>query len=169
MLNEIRRLVEDFIEGNGLPPYMYADSSNFKAGETPVLYSGQYWDVDEISAAVNSLLTGNWLSAGEKVRLFENRFSDAIGDKYGVMVNSGSSANLIMLAALKEKFGWQSKNMVVVSPVGFPTTISVIEQNGMLPLFIDIEMDTLNFNTDIMEEKIRNTKSRLLLFLFPQF
>lgn len=167
-MNEIKRIVEDFVNSNGLPPYMYADSSNFKAGETPVLYSGQYWDVDEISAAVDSLLTGKWLSAGEKVRSFENEFSDFIGDKYGVMVNSGSSANLIMMAALKEKFGWKDGDGVIVSPVGFPTTISVIVQNGLRPIFVDIEMETLNFNTQIIEDKIKFVRSKVVaIFVSP--
>ena len=47
------------------------------------------------------------------------------------MVNSGSSANLVMIAALKKKFGWQDGDEIIVSCVGFPTTIAPIVQNGL--------------------------------------
>jgi CDP-6-deoxy-D-xylo-4-hexulose-3-dehydrase len=62
------------------------------------------------------------------------------------MVNSGSSANLVLIAAIKKHLEWQDDDEVIVSPVGFPTTIAPLVQNGLKPVFADIEMDTLNFD-----------------------
>ena len=70
------------------------------------------------------------------------------------MVNSGSSANLILITGLKKRFNWSDGDEIIVSPVGFPTTISVIYQNRMVPVFVDIEWETLNFNVDLIESKI---------------
>jgi CDP-6-deoxy-D-xylo-4-hexulose-3-dehydrase len=70
------------------------------------------------------------------------------------MVNSGSSANLVLINALKKRFNWQDDDEIIVSPVGFATTVSVIYQNRLKPVFVDIEWDTLNFDIDKIEEKI---------------
>ena len=70
------------------------------------------------------------------------------------MVNSGSSANLVLINALKLRFGWQDEDEIIVSPVGFATTVSVIYQNRLKPVFVDIEWDTLNFNVEDIESKI---------------
>jgi CDP-6-deoxy-D-xylo-4-hexulose-3-dehydrase len=72
------------------------------------------------------------------------------------MVNSGSSANLVLIAALKRRFNWQDGDEIIVSPVGFATTVSVIHQNKLTPVFVDIEWNTLNFDIDQIESKITN-------------
>lgn len=70
------------------------------------------------------------------------------------MVNSGSSANLVMFAALKKYFGWADDAEVIVSVVGFPTTVAPILQNNMVPKFVDIEWKTLNWSIDAIEAAI---------------
>lgn len=60
------------------------------------------------------------------------------------MVNSGSSANLVMIAALKKYFEWPDGAEIIVSVVGFPTTVNPIIQNGLTPKFVDITWDDLN-------------------------
>jgi CDP-6-deoxy-D-xylo-4-hexulose-3-dehydrase len=62
------------------------------------------------------------------------------------MVNSGSSANLVMFAALKKHFGWQDGDEIIVSVVGFPTTVSAIIQNSLIPVFVDINFEDLNWD-----------------------
>jgi CDP-6-deoxy-D-xylo-4-hexulose-3-dehydrase len=62
------------------------------------------------------------------------------------MVNSGSSANLVMIAALKKFYDWQDGDEIIVSVVGFPTTVSAIIQNGLKPVFVDIKWDDLNWD-----------------------
>ena len=70
------------------------------------------------------------------------------------MVNSGSSANLVMLAALKQYFDWPDGAEIIVSVVGFPTTVAPILQNNMIPRFVDIEWESLNWNLDQVENAI---------------
>jgi CDP-6-deoxy-D-xylo-4-hexulose-3-dehydrase len=145
---DIQKLV-----GNHVAPYIY-NSKNFEPGKTPIYYSGPYWDNMEVEAAINALLNGKWISSGENVYNFEKKFSKRFNVKYSTMVNSGSSANLALIAALKKRFGWNDDDEIIVSPVGFATTISVLYQNRLKPVFIDIEMETLNFDLTKIEEKI---------------
>lgn len=145
---DIRTLV-----GNHVSPYIY-NSKEFKPGITPIFYSGPYWDNEETEAALDSFLNGKWITAGEKVNKFEIEFGKRFNTKYSHMVNSGSSANLILITSLKKRFGWNDGDEIIVSPVGFPTTISVIHQNNLRPVFVDIEWDTLNFDISQIEEKI---------------
>jgi len=148
-----------------IPACVHNNFDNFIPGKTPVYYSGPYWGTEEVVAATQALLTGSWISAGTNVQEFENQFAKAINEEYAVMVNSGSSANLIMIAALKEYYNWKDNDEVIVSVVGFPTTTSVVVQNNLKPVFIDIEFDTLNFDLDLIEEKI--TDKTKAVFLSP--
>lgn len=72
------------------------------------------------------------------------------------MVNSGSSANLVMVAALKKYFGWADGSEIIVSVVGFPTTINPILQNNLVPKFVDITWDDLNWDLNQVESAITN-------------
>ena len=152
-LEDILKLTEEYIKQNQ-PKYLY--NARFEPGKSQVLYSGPYWNEKEIVSSINTLLTGKWLVSGENVYKFENRFANRFGVKYSHMVNSGSSANLVLIAGLKKYFNWQNDDEIIVSPVGFPTTISTIIQNGLKPIFIDIEYDTLNFDINQIESKITN-------------
>ena len=140
-----RELIKELAKDS--PPYNYA-MKEFIPGMTQVLYSGPYWDNREIEMALEALLTGKWITAGEYVARFQGRFAQRFNVKHAHMVNSGSSANLVMLTAMKKQYGWKDGDEVVVSPVGFPTTIAPLVQNGLVPRFVDIEMDTLNFDLD---------------------
>jgi CDP-6-deoxy-D-xylo-4-hexulose-3-dehydrase len=112
-----------------------------------------------VAAAVESLLSGFWLSSGEKVDKFERRFSKKFGFAESLMVNSGSSANLVMVAALKKYYDWQDGDEIIVSVVGFPTTTSAIVQNGLTPVFVDINWADLNWDLDLVRSAI-TTKTR---------
>ena len=150
--------------GSNYPILQYAYNSNeFIPGKSQVFYSGMYWSEEELAVAIESLLVGKWFSAGEKVKEFEHKFAKKIHQLFAVMVNSGSSANLIMIAALKKYYNWQDDDEIIVSVVGFPTTISVISQNGLKPIFVDIEMDTLNFDVSQIETKITNKTKAIFL------
>ena len=130
-----------------------------------MLYSGPFWDEREIIAAIETLISGKWIVSGENVYKFENKFSKMFGVKFSHMVNSGSSANLVLITALKKFFGWEDGDEIIVSPVGFPTTISPIVQNGLNPVFVDIEWETLNFDVTKIEEKI--TSKTKAIFVSP--
>ena len=146
------------------PPYNYV-SKEFIPGMTQVLYSGPFWDHRETEMAMEALLEGKWVTAGEYVARFQGRFAQRFNVKHAHMVNSGSSANLIMIAALKKRYGWKDGDEVIVSPVGFPTTIAPLVQNNLKPVFVDIETDTLNFNLDLVEKAV--TPSTKGIFVSP--
>jgi CDP-6-deoxy-D-xylo-4-hexulose-3-dehydrase len=86
------------------------------------------------------------LSIGEQVSKFEKEFSIWQQCSYATMVNSGSSANLVMIAALKKFYGWQDGDEIIVSVVGFPTTVSALIQNNLTPVFVDINWEDLNWD-----------------------
>lgn len=145
-------------------PKYIKNYDNYQEGDF-VQYSGQLWDDKEIFAALDTFLNGNWVVSGEKVAKFQNKFSKRFNVKHSHMVNSGSSANLVLITAMKHKFKWANDSEIIVSPVGFPTTISPIVQNGLKPVFIDIELDTLNFDVDLIESKI--TDKTVAIFVSP--
>ena len=160
--------LQDFLESisneEGLYPYM-PNGKPFIPGKSSVYYSGPYWDSKEIEAIFNCFLTGTWLASGEEVNKFERKFSKKFNKKSSLMVNSGSSANLVMIAALKKYYGWNDGDEIIVSCVGFPTTIAPIVQNGLKPVFVDINFSDLNWNVDEIEDKI--TKKTRALFSSP--
>lgn len=147
------------------PKYLYNDNKEFIPFKTPIYYSGPYWDEKELESAVKVLMNGKWLSSGENVYKFEKKFSKLFNQKYSVMVNSGSSANLVMIGAIKKVLGWNDGDEILLSPVGFPTTIAPVVQYGLKPVFVDIEFDTLNFDLDLLEEKI--TDRTRAIFISP--
>lgn len=154
----LKKLISDFIadardEDDKLFPFM-ANKSIFDDNKDSVYYSGPYWDDREIEAMFHSMLKGKWLSAGEDVNRFEKKFSRKFNKEHSIMVNSGSSANLVMIAALKKYFGWQDGDEIIVSCVGFPTTINPIIQNNLKPVFVDIQWDDLNWNLGQVEQAI---------------
>ncbi len=154
----LNKLISEFIEkareeDDNLFPFI-ANKKMFNQDRDAIYYSGPYWDDQEIEAIFYSVLKGKWLSAGEDVNRFEKKFSKKFNFEHSVMVNSGSSANLVLIAALKKYFGWQDGDEIIVSCVGFPTTINPILQNNLKPVFVDINWDDLNWNLDELEKKI---------------
>lgn len=146
-------------------PYLHNDMSRFEPGTTPIFYSGPYWGREEVAAAVAALLGGQWLAAGESVRKFEIQFARHLGLQQGLMVNSGSSANLVLVEAMKRRFRWQDGDEVILSAVGFPTTVAPVIQAGLKPVFVDIEFESLNFDLDLVEKAV--TPRTKAIFLSP--
>jgi CDP-4-dehydro-6-deoxyglucose reductase, E1 len=153
----IKQEVSSFIsqlqdKGEKLFPYIH--NNNYVKGESNIYYSGPYWDEQEVTAAITNLLSGKWLPAGEEVNKFERQFSKKFEFEHSVMVNSGSSANLVMIAALKKYFDWNDGDEIIVCVCGFPTTINPIIQNNLKPVFVDIDYHDLNWNLDQIKDKI---------------
>lgn len=163
-MSNIDKMIDDLVAAVGTPKYAY-NCKEFNPKVDTVFYSGPYFDEKEITAAVKAFLTGRWLVSGEHVAKFQNRFCKAFNVSHAHMVNSGSSANLVMVAALKKHLKWQNGDEVIVSPVGFPTTIAPLVQNNLVPVFTDIEMDTLNFDLEKVEQKI--TDRTKAIFVSP--
>ena len=134
-----------------LPKYSHLTSTF----NNKMYYSGPVVDNNEIVAAIHTLLFGGWISGGGEVAKFEIEYSKKVNNKHTLMVNSGSSADLIMIAGLKKYLNWQDDDEIIISVVGFPTTVSSLTINKLKPIFVDIEMDTLNFDLDLIEEKLK--------------
>lgn len=149
LLNELRS------EGKNVFPYLYNSKlDNFNPEKDWVFYSGPYWGDEEVMVAIESLISSKWVSAGEAVSKFETGFSKEVGIEQSLMVNSGSSANLVLITALKKHFQWNDGDEIIVSPVGFPTTIAPLIQNNLKPIFVDIDYRDLNFDLDLVEKSI---------------
>lgn len=166
----VDNLIDDlFKELEGHPeafPYLYnARRTEFNKGKDWVYYSGPVWDMEEPKAAIKSFLTGKWLVSGENVARFEKAFSKKYKFEKSVMVNSGSSANLVMIEAVKKYLNWSDNDEIIVSPVGFPTTIAPLVQTNLKPVFVDINLLDLNFNLDQVEEAI--TDKTKAIFISP--
>ena len=152
------QLINQFIQNakemdDDIFPFI-ANKEQFVPGKDSVYYSGPYWDDSEARELIYSIMKGKWLSSGEKVNKFEHEFSKKFNFKHSVMVNSGSSANLVMFAALKKHFGWQDGDEIIVCACGFATTVAPIVQNGLKPVFVDIDWSDLNWDLNQIQEKI---------------
>ncbi len=160
----VNQLFEKIKDEPCFMPYLYnAKNKSFDENKDWVYYSGPYWNELEAKAAVLTFITGQWLVSGENVARFENEYSKKFGFKSSVMVNSGSSANLVMISALKKRFRWNDGDEVIVSPVGFPTTVAPLVQNNLKPAFVDVTFSDLNFDLKEVDKKINsNTKAVLL-------
>lgn len=162
---QLEEVIENIGQEHSVLRYVYNNGKKFVPGVSPVYYSGPYWDNEELVAGIKNLIVGSWIAAGEDVRKFEVEFSRKVHQKDGAMVNSGSSANLIMITACKKYFNWNDGDEIITSVVGFPTTVAPIVQNNLVPVFIDIEMDSLNFDLNLIEEQI--TKKTKAIIVSP--
>ena len=116
---------------------------------------------EEISSAVDSLLDLR-LSQGEKVEKFERDFSNYIGSKYGIAVNSGSSANLLAISALLKTGRVKTGSEVIVPAATFTTVVSPILQNGLIPTFVDVDMETYNIDPDEIKNAINENTGLIM-------
>jgi CDP-6-deoxy-D-xylo-4-hexulose-3-dehydrase len=133
-------------------------------GKDWVQYAGPYFDENEYIASIESLLDG-WLVLGKRGIQFENIFSKLLGKTNGILTNSGSSSNLIMMSSLASKRLYNlPKGTKVITPIaGFPTTVNPIFQVGFIPAFVDIDIDTLNLNLDQVEREA-NKGAKVITF-----
>jgi CDP-6-deoxy-D-xylo-4-hexulose-3-dehydrase len=120
----------------------------FKAGETSVPYAGRVFNEDEVEAAVGATLDF-WLTLGPEGEAFERELASLLGVKHSLLVNSGSSANLVAFSALTTHKLPPAKRIqpgdeVITVAAGFPTTVAPIIQAGAVPVFIDNDPSTGN-------------------------
>ena len=130
-----------------------------------VKYSGPSYDAEEYQKGIESLLS-EWLVFGKNAAEFENLFPKYLGKRHGVLTNSGSSANLLMVSCLKstnktpEKYRLKDGDKVITPVVCFPTTINPIVQNNLVPVFVDVDIPSLNINLDAVENILENDVGR---------
>ncbi len=126
---------------------------DFVAGESNIPVTGKVFGSEEITAAVQASLDF-WLTAGPYTEKFESRFAKLVGMRHAFMVNSGSSANLVALTALtSSRMGDRALkpgDEVVTVAAGFPTTVTPILQNGLTPVYVDVDLGTYVANDDAL-------------------
>ena len=175
ILNTIKNKWNDFVLNklqkqivNNTEKYINKKHSlkKWTPGKDWVQYSGPYFNGKEYKAAVQSLLS-EWLIFGQKSRKFELEFAEHLGKDYGTLTNSGSSANLLMVSALKSKklrklkrFNLKEGAKFITPVVCFPTTINPLIQNGFEPVFVDVTMPNLHIDLDQVEELLKKDKKK---------
>jgi CDP-4-dehydro-6-deoxyglucose reductase, E1 len=130
---------------------------DFVAGETPVPVSGKVFDSDDLKCLVDASLDF-WLTTGRYAEQFEREFARLLGTRHTILCNSGSSANLLALSALTStQLGdkrLQPGDEVITTAAGFPTTVNPILQNGLVPVFLDVDLGTYNMAVDLLEKAV---------------
>jgi len=140
----------------------------FVAGSSKIPLSIPQFGNEEIEEAMESFIS-TYVTMGKKVREFERLFAQYTGVRNGVMVNSGSSANLVALSALSNESlprHLAQGDEVITPAVTFATTVYPINSVGCTPVFVDVDMDSLTMNTDAIEKSITDkTKAIMLVHL----
>ncbi len=126
-----------------------------------IFLSEPAYDSREAISAIRTIL-GGWISQGPNVRKFESLFSQYIGKSFGIAVNSGSSANLLAINALREVYGFEDGDEVIVPAATFSTVAMPLIQAGLTPVYVDVMRNTLNIDPDSIEEVV-SERSRLLM------
>lgn len=156
---EILELVNQYAE-------LSQTSNMFVAGETVVPPSGKVIGSNEMKMMVDSVLDG-WLTAGRFNEEFERRLGQFVGCKHVLTTTSGSSANLLALTALTSpKLGERSLkpgDEVVTVAAGFPTTVNPIVQNGLIPVFVDVDIPTYNINANVVKNAISEKTKAIMI------
>lgn len=138
----------------------------FVPGETVVRSSGAQWDADDVVALVDVAL-GRWYAGGRATQDFERTMTAAISQRYVTLCNSGSSANLLAISCLMSKRlkdrALKKGDEVITVAAGFPTTVNPIVQNGLVPVFIDINLPGYNALPNAISEAI--TKKTKAIFI----
>ncbi len=158
-MNKISRLLQQHFENS---------REEFIPGKTKISIASPTYGFAEVNEALDSLLS-TWVTMGKKVKKFENSFARYIGSKYSVMVNSGSSANLLALSILTNpKFSKRIKlgSEVLTPAVTWATTIFPIANVNLVPSFIDVDLENFNLDVDKLRKSItKKTKAILLVHL----
>src|ERR1035437_5687263 len=138
----------------------------FVAGETPVPVSGRVFDATELQYLVDASLDF-WLTTGRFAEQFEREFARFLGVRYAILVNSGSSANLLALSCLTSpKLGdrrLKPGDEVITVAAGFPTTVNPIIQNGLVPVFIDITIPAYNVDVTQLDAALSERTRAIML------
>ena len=145
---EILRLTAEYYRAQ------WGEETPFVPGESRVPYGGRVFDEKEICNLVDSSLDF-WLTYGRYSREFERKLAEILKVKYALLVNSGSSANLLAFFALtspllKDRRIERGDEVITVA-AGFPTTVAPIIQYGAVPVFVDVELKTANIDAAKLE------------------
>ncbi len=153
---EILRLTEAYMKAD--------DEIQGKSSYTPA--SGKVIEKEEMINLIDSALDG-WFTASRYAKRFEKMLADYVGSSYGILVNSGSSANLLAVTALTSHLLGDRRlkkgDEIITVAAGFPTTIAPIVQNGLVPVFVDVDAETYNVDCKQLELAISDKTKAIIL------
>ena len=160
--NEIFKLIKEYYN----LVHKSSKTSVFVPGRDKINYAGRVYDEKEIINLVDSALDF-WLTGGRFTNEFEKKFAHFLGVNYCLLTNSGSSANLLAISALtspklKDR-RLKPGDEVITTACGFPTTITPIIQNNLIPVFVDVDIKTCNIKADKIEEAISEKTRAIFL------
>lgn len=134
--------------------HLPGQTASFRPGETRIGYAGRVFDEKELVNLVDSGLEF-WLTYGRFSRAFEQKLAAYLGVRFALLVNSGSSANLLAFTALTSPLLGERRirrgDEVITAACGFPTTVAPIVQYGAVPVFIDVDPGTANPDPALLE------------------
>jgi CDP-6-deoxy-D-xylo-4-hexulose-3-dehydrase len=154
-LDKIRPYIRDHFK---------SQKKEFVQGKTRIPLNIPTYSSDEVEEALDSLLS-TWVTMGSKVKKFEEAFAQYNGSKHAVMVNSGSSANLLALSVLTNPLvnDHIPKGSEIITPaVTWPTTVYPVSDVGCTPVLVDVDPNTYNIIPDEIEKAVTN-KTRAIL------
>ncbi len=138
----------------------------FVPGVSPVPVSGRVFDAADVQSLMDSTLDF-WLTTGRFAAQFEREFARFCGVRKALLVNSGSSADLVALTTLTSPTLGERRLMpgdeVITVAAGFPTTVNPIIQNGLVPVFLDVSVPDYNLKIEQLEEAL-SPRTRALMF-----
>ncbi|EON3355859.1 lipopolysaccharide biosynthesis protein RfbH [Yersinia enterocolitica] len=138
----------------------------FEAGKSVVPPSGKVIGTKELQLMVEASLDG-WLTTGRFNDAFEKKLGEYIGVPYVLTTTSGSSANLLALTALTSpKLGERALkpgDEVITVAAGFPTTVNPTIQNGLIPVFVDVDIPTYNVNASLIEAAVSDKTKAIMI------
>ena len=153
--NEILELSKNYFDevnkNNSFVPYI---------SKVPV--AGRVLDNEDQEILIKSSLE-MWLTAGRFTEEFEKKLREFTGIRHALFVNSGSSANLLAISALKIFYNLDDGDEVITSAVNFPTTLNPIIQNNLTPVLVDAERGSFNIDPDQIEKKITSKTKGIVL------
>ena len=138
----------------------------FVAGETQIHFAGRVFDERELVSLVDASLDF-WLTTGRYAEQFERSFARLFGLRHALLVNSGSSANLVALSCLTSaKLGkrrLRAGDEVITVASSFPTTVNPILQNGLVPVFVDVDVPTYNIDVQMLEAALSDRTRAIMV------
>jgi CDP-4-dehydro-6-deoxyglucose reductase, E1 len=141
-------------------------AKTFVPGQSSVPVSGRVFDAADIQSLVDSSLDF-WLTTGRFADQFEKEFARFFRMRSAILVNSGSSANLLALTSLTSPLLGQRRLLpgdeVITVATGFPTTVNPIFQNNLVPVFVDVEIPTYNVDVTQLETALSNRTRAVML------
>ena len=147
----IKNYFDEVNKNNSFVPYI---------SKVPV--AGRVLDNEDQEILIKSSLE-MWLTAGRFTEEFEKKLREFTGIRHALFVNSGSSANLLAISALKIFYNLNDGDEVITSAVNFPTTLNPIIQNNLTPVLVDAERGSFNIDADQIEKKITSKTKGIVL------